>query len=623
MSPQEPNRRSSRSLPGAAWIALVIVLLFVVAVRVRLLDFPLERDEGEYAYVGQLILQGVPPYTLAYTMKFPGTALMYAFFMALFGQTAQGIHLGLLMVNCASIALMFLIGRKMIGDLAAVAAAISYAVLSLNHSVFGFAAHATHFIVLSALGGTFALLHALDRDSLPLYAASGILFGSSLIMKQPGAFFMLFGLLYIIYHHLVAKPSPGGKPLIRGAVLFAVGTLLPLCMVLIWCVVTGVFDRFWFWTVTYAAEYGSMTSWPDALSRFMKRAAHVADGFTLLWYLAAAGLIAAFTDTERKEQRSFLLLFSVCAFLAFCPGFYFRPHYFITFLPAAALAVGYGVDRAWRAGSMRAATAYLRFSGIILVAFSMVLGFYSERAYFFEDSPAVLSRRIYQFNPFIESVEIARFIRSNSEESDTIAVFGSEPQIYFYANRHSATGHIYMYGMMEDHPYHLTMQKEMIGEVEAARPRFIVFTRIASSWFVTPTSNKFILTWLNGYLHKYYSVVGVADILSDDRTVYKWHDDARKYIFQSEWQMVVLERKPVTGSRKVSGKTRESDECRTSRYTPTVVVRRPPALLPAYAAFCLIYFSRAMPTFTKWTLISSSAKTFFKRSTSASCTTFS
>jgi len=45
-----------------------------------------ERDEGEYADAGQLILQGVPPYTLAYNMKFSGTYAAYAVIMAIFGQ---------------------------------------------------------------------------------------------------------------------------------------------------------------------------------------------------------------------------------------------------------------------------------------------------------------------------------------------------------------------------------------------------------------------------------------------------------------------------------------------------------------------------------------------------------
>jgi len=42
------------------------------------------------------MLQGIPPYQLAYNMKFPGTYAVYAAIMALFGQTPAGIHLGLL-----------------------------------------------------------------------------------------------------------------------------------------------------------------------------------------------------------------------------------------------------------------------------------------------------------------------------------------------------------------------------------------------------------------------------------------------------------------------------------------------------------------------------------------------
>src|ERR1700716_4353650 len=55
------------------WLFATIVFLLVVAIRIRLLGIPLERDEGEYAYAGQLMLEGIPPYELACNMKFPGT----------------------------------------------------------------------------------------------------------------------------------------------------------------------------------------------------------------------------------------------------------------------------------------------------------------------------------------------------------------------------------------------------------------------------------------------------------------------------------------------------------------------------------------------------------------------
>lgn len=75
--------------PHRHWVRWLVVatILLVALVRLRLLNLPLERDEGEYAYAGQLMLQGVPPYQLAGNMKFPGTYAAYAIIMAGFGQT--------------------------------------------------------------------------------------------------------------------------------------------------------------------------------------------------------------------------------------------------------------------------------------------------------------------------------------------------------------------------------------------------------------------------------------------------------------------------------------------------------------------------------------------------------
>ena len=67
----------NRFLCIAWWVLAAAVLSLTIAIRIRLLGIPLERDEGEYAYAGQLMLQGIAPYKLAYNMKFPGTyALM-------------------------------------------------------------------------------------------------------------------------------------------------------------------------------------------------------------------------------------------------------------------------------------------------------------------------------------------------------------------------------------------------------------------------------------------------------------------------------------------------------------------------------------------------------------------
>src|SRR5271169_4772684 len=129
------------------FVVLLAIMVFVGAIRWRLLDMPLERDEGEYAYAGQLMLQGIPPYQLAYNMKLPGTYAAYALILAVFGETPAAVHWGLLVVNAATTFLVFLLAARLFGGLAAVVSGASYALLSTSQAVLGFAGHATHFVV--------------------------------------------------------------------------------------------------------------------------------------------------------------------------------------------------------------------------------------------------------------------------------------------------------------------------------------------------------------------------------------------------------------------------------------------------------------------------------------------
>jgi hypothetical protein len=97
------KKTQSRSAAGnpksfPPWLLIAITIAVIAGLRFRLLDVPLERDEGEYAYAGQLILQGIPPYSLVYNMKLPGVYEAYALILAVFGQTHTAIHLGLLII---------------------------------------------------------------------------------------------------------------------------------------------------------------------------------------------------------------------------------------------------------------------------------------------------------------------------------------------------------------------------------------------------------------------------------------------------------------------------------------------------------------------------------------------
>jgi 4-amino-4-deoxy-L-arabinose transferase-like glycosyltransferase len=258
----------TKPLRIAWWILLAIILGLVAFIRIRLLNLPLERDEGEYAYAGQLMLQGIPPYQLSYNMKFPGTYAAYALLMSIFGQTIAGVHLGLLVVNAATIALVFLLGRRLFSSTAGIAAAATYAVLSVSVSVLGLAGHATHFVVFPVLAGAFLLMRPAHPPSKAVVFGSGVLFGAGLLMKQPAIFFMPFGALYLSYRDWQERLT--WKLILLRTVIFATGAILPfgITSLLLWR--AGVFGKFWFWTVIYARTYGIFVSVSESHQLFFE-----------------------------------------------------------------------------------------------------------------------------------------------------------------------------------------------------------------------------------------------------------------------------------------------------------------------------------------------------------------
>src|SRR5437773_547038 len=501
----------------AAWIFLAaIVLGLVIAIRIRLLAIPLERDEGEYAYAGQLMLQGIAPYKLAYNMKFPGTYAAYALIMALFGQTIVGIHLGLLLINAATILLIFLLCRRLINAMAGIAAAMAYTVLSVSPSVLGLAAHASHFVMLPVLGGTLVLLNESNGRNFERLFVSGVLFGTGLLMKQPAVFFILFGALYLLSNDLRRKC--GWKRIVLRNLTFDLGAIVPFGVACLFLWRAGVFDKFWFWTISYAWQYGTLVPLQVGAKLFSETTSEVLGSTWEVWTLAGLGVIGGLWDKRSRANAVFLVGFLAFSLAAFSAGFYFREHYYIFVLPAVSLFAGVAITTvsdlaAWR-------NSLVRFAPLLLFCAALGQPILAARKFYFEFSPAEVSRTIYGANPFPESVRIAEYLRDHTEADDTIAVLGSEPQIYFYSKRHSATGYIYTYELMEPQSYARQMQEEMIQQIESARPKYLIWIGVPASWLQQATSEDLILAWANDYVGKFYDVVGLVNLLSRDQTDY-------------------------------------------------------------------------------------------------------
>jgi len=519
-----PGPRSIFSQRHWLWWLMIVVFALVLFARLRLLSLPLERDEGEYAYAGQLILQGIPPYELAYNMKFPGTYLAYSVIMALFTQSPAGIHFGMLCLTTSTALMLFWLGRRILDETAGIVAATSYALFAASPAMLGLTGHATHFCAFFATAGL-CLMWRARQDGKPVtIAAFALCFGTAVLMKQHAAIIAAWAGLAFALDQFTRRETPIVRRLGLVA-LCAAAMLTPFALCCLWLWHGGVFDKFWFWTISYARAYASVVPLSYAPVFFWHTFERIIRQGTLLWIIAASGLALIWLDPRWKNSRGWIIGFCAASALAVCPDLYFRKHYFLIALPAAALLAGAAISGLRQLAGDRIGS---RSSGdwpAWVFALAVAMTIFSCRDVWFLDSPMQVLRGandaehgLYGADPLPESELVARFIADNSTPEARLAILGSEPEIYFLAHRHSATGYIYTYPLMEPQPFALTMQHEMIHDLESRRPEFIVFADNLMSWNRRPDSDLTIFNWWDAYKTN-YTLVGLTDIISRTNTI--------------------------------------------------------------------------------------------------------
>jgi hypothetical protein len=524
------------------WLVVLLVLLFVGFIRFRLLDMPLERDEGEYAYTGQLILQGIPPYELAYNMKLPGTYFVYALGMAVFGETAAGVHMTLLAANALTIVFVFLLARKLFGTTAGLVACATFGVLSVSPAVLGMAAHANHFVVLCAVPAMLLLWKSGETNGRSALFFGGLLCGLAFVMKQQGICFGLFGVFFLIWHAARAG-SVFTADFAKKISWFGLGMVLPFVLMSLFLAWAGVFPKFWFWTFTYARSYATAESLSGGAAKlwvYFQKKHVIYAGFFLLTVL---GLAAAGRNKAIRRQTVFALVLFIFSFLGTAIGLYFREHYFVLLLPAFAILGGLAVASLQEAMSPGAGAEYLRMIPLLLFAGILGWNIFLQRQFFFQLPAVQACQKIYFEEPFVEAPAVAGYIREHSSPNARLAVLGSEPEIYFYSRRHSATGYIYAYALMEPQPYALKMQREMIAEIESNQPEYLVWVGNDNSWAIRPASNPAIFDWFNEFSRKFYEIAGIAGVNPAGETFFLRDADARNYAGPAGQSLIIYKRK--------------------------------------------------------------------------------
>jgi hypothetical protein len=277
------------------------------------------------------------------------------------------------------------------------------------------------------------------------------------------------------------------------------------------------------------------------LQLFSQQAGQLVAASCFAWITAIIQLVFVLAGTAQRSNRFFLIGLFLSCFAAVVPGYYFRPHYFVMLLPVVSLLAGTAVSALpgyfeAQSEKMLLLREALAVSLLVLFIFPVLS---LERQYLFLDSPRQVCVNLNWDSTFPESQEVAAYLKANTAPTDKIAVLGSEPQLFFYADRLSATRHIYMYGLMEDQPFARRMQDELIRDITVARPKYIVHAAISKSWLFTEKSERTIIVWAEDFLARHYHLVGTVNIIDQENRQIYWGNDALLFYRQSPVQLLV------------------------------------------------------------------------------------
>jgi len=498
------NRRTTWFL---LWTCIVLVY---VLLRVNTIGIPLDRDEGMFGYAGQVILNGGIPYLDVIEQKPPLSFYIYSLALLFVPPSSAGIHLFLHAYNFLTLLVLFQTARIFSDSYTTgLWVAFVYAVVSSCPTIQGFTASTEMFMLLplslSLLFGVMAV-----RSEKPQHAMLSGLFGALACWTKPtGSIILLFLVGYLFFARI--RRTYGRTDAIFKALVYPLawltGSIGISILIVGYFFVSQVFDEFLYWSFVHGYHYSKEVtlSW-RSLHQAWKWLMEIVKGNPVV---VVVGLGCALAALMRREKKgAFALGFLIFSILATIPGYAYR-HYFAQLAPALAFFGGFGLSslddlRKTRSGM----TGLLLISVLAVLVFPVAV----HHGYYLSKSPVEFTRDFFGLNPFPESVDLAEFIKRQTQEDDSVFVVGSEPQILFYSERKSATAFAMIYPLMRSFPRYMEFQQRAWEEIEKNTPSYIITMKFGESILWDGKADLWIYRKLGEKLKKDYFLEAVMTV---------------------------------------------------------------------------------------------------------------
>ena len=436
-----PSLRRVRLAAVLAAICTLPILLYV-----PLLHDPFDRDEGFYAAVGQLILDGDLPYRDAFDNKPPLVFGWYALSFLIFGQHVWAPRLIAAIMVSVTTLLVYVQGRLLFSGREALLAALAFA-LSIGVARFGTNANTEYFMLLPLVAGlvTFTLGHKTGR--LPWFLLSGVLHGVAIMTKEVCVFNLAFLVVWMLYP--AWRRGEIDRPSLAHAALMLGGCTLAVALTIAPFVILGAFGDFWDAAVVYTLHYVGDTSGMERVVGLVVKGLFPF-AFVGPWIaLSLLGCMYALRD-GKDRWGWFLAGWLLAGVIGIIFVGRLFVHYYVHLLPALSLLVPLGVRflrNKWQLAPGRAAL-FILVIGIVAAETIVV----NAQVYLHEP---IDERNLAKFTRdyetyWVASPALARYIAESTSPDDYIYSLGYQSELYFYANRRAPTRYLFDHVFLAD-----------------------------------------------------------------------------------------------------------------------------------------------------------------------------
>jgi 4-amino-4-deoxy-L-arabinose transferase-like glycosyltransferase len=418
-------------------IILGCILAVFLLTRLPYLSLPLERDEGSYAYEGWIWITGKGlPYRDAYEMKPPLLHLIYAVAIGLLGNNLYAIRIFAAFYMAIVVVLSALLMRRWWGEKTMLLGGITMA-LAMNSFRWGAIQFNAESLMLLPLLGVVWFIDKSLVDKKQRGWQIGLCLGLAIWIKQVAIYpDLILGAFY--YWKMRSWKSLWQ---------LATGAILP----------TIVF-------VTYFASRGALGNMWENIGYLASRS--TSDGFnslrlcgttsirggcilgwlmrmreaTFFFVLALVGFAVSFRKRERGWDIGALWVLAMWIVIKGA-GWKDWNHYYLLLVPGLV----WGVLLLWMwLGKKYKILVY--YTAILL--FLLTIG--TEWAFILQGQNAALAAEYGESNQrlFSDAIPVANWLKSNMKEDEKLAVWNDEAEIYFYANKISASRWLYYYPPM-------------------------------------------------------------------------------------------------------------------------------------------------------------------------------